>query len=441
MNELEHFQQVIADLLTTAKKQGASATAAVVNASNSLAVDVRMGEVETVEDTTDQGLSLTVYFGQKKGSASTTDLSKNAINECINAACHIAKYTAEDPCAGLADKELMATDIADLDLNHPWDLSVDSAIEQAKECEQAALSYDPKIVNSDGAQMNNSNGLFVYGNSHDFIHGYKSTRQSLSCAVIAEDNGLMQRDYWYSSARHHSDLLKPDFIGQKAAVRTLARLNGRRLSSQTVPVIFQADVASSLLHHFTGAIKGGSIYRKSSFLLDMIDQPIFPSFIQISEDPLKIRGLGSAPFDGEGVATRPSPLITDGILQRYILNSYTARQLSMKTTANAGGVRNLAIQPTAGLSRDALLKQMGRGLLVTELMGHGVNMVTGDYSRGAAGFWVENGEIQYFVEEITIAGNLKDMFQNIVAIADDQETQSSTLTGSWFIDHMAIAGE
>jgi len=442
MQQLDYFQQTISDLLKQAKQQGATAAEAVVNASQGLSVDVRMNSLETIEHTTDQGLSLTVYFGQKKGSASTTDLSPKAIQDSLQAACHIAKYTSEDQYAGLADKELMAQNIADLDLYHPWKLSADKAIELALECESAALNADKRIVNSDGAQVSNGEGLFVYGNSQDFIGGYPTSRQSISCAVIAEQNNQMQRDYWYSSSRHFEDLLKPADIGLQAAERTLARLEGQSLSTRNAPVIFRWDIASSLLRSLIGAISGGNIYRKSSFLLDCVGQPIFPDFVQIKENPLLKKGLSSAPFDNEGVATKAGDLVTDGILQRYVLGSYSARKLNLQTTANAGGVRNLSIAPSQqGLTQQALMQQMGTGLMVTELMGHGLNMVTGDYSRGASGFWVENGEIQYPVEEITIAGNLKDLFANLVAVADDFNGQSSTRTGSWLFENMAIAGE
>ncbi len=442
MLQQERFQQLISDILKQAKQQGASSAEAVVNASQGLSVEIRKQTLETIEHTTDQGISLTVYFGQKKGSASTTDLSPQAIQESIQAACAIAKYTSEDPDAGLADAQLMATDYPDLDLYYPWDITTEDAIELALKCEKAALDADPKITNSDGANLNHSQGLFVYGNSHGFVGGYPSSRQSLSCAVIAEENQQMQRDYGYSTARHYHHLLSPEEIGLKAANKTLARLNARSLKTQNAPVIFHTNIASSLLRSLTGAINGGSIYRKSSFLLDQLGKPIFPEWINISEEPLKIGGLASAPFDNEGVATKNSSLIENGILTRYILSSYSARKLKMQTTANAGGVRNLKIQPSQkGLSQQDLIKQMDRGLLVTELMGHGVNLVTGDYSRGATGFWIENGEIQYPVEEITIAGNLNTLFSQVVAIADDFEGQSSVNTGSWLIESMAIAGQ
>lgn len=433
------LEQLVDELLAEAKRQGASAAEAGVSSDAGLALTVRMGAPETIEHTRDNGLGITVYFDHRKGSASTSDLSPQALRETVEAACNFAKYTSEDPCAGLADGDLMATDLPDLDLYHPWNLPVDEAIELATRCEAAAREADARIVNSEGATLNTHGGLHVYGNSHGFVAGYPSSRHNLSCAVVGKQDDSMQRDYWYTLARLSGELESPESVGRTAAQRTLSRLGARRITTQQVPVIFQADVAVGLLRSFIGAIRGSALYRKASFLLDHLGEPIFPDFVQIHEEPRLSRGLASAAYDNEGVATRNRSYITDGVLQSYVLDSYAARKLGMQTTGNAGGVRNLRIN-SGPLDRAGLLKEMGRGLLVTELMGQGLNMVTGDYSRGASGFWVENGEIQYPVEEITIAGNLKEMFMGLQAVGADVETRSSVQTGSWLIDRMMIAG-
>ncbi len=433
------LEQLVSDLLAEAKKQGASAAEAGVSSDAGLSLTVRMGDVETIEHTRDNGLGITVYFGQSKGSASTSDLSPQAVRDSVKAACNIAKYTTEDACAGLADAQLMAKELPDLDLYHPWDIDVDAAIELGTQCEDAARGLDSRIVNSEGASLNTHAGLHIYGNSHGFVGGYPTSRHSLSCAVISQQAEAMQRDYWYTVGCAAADLEAAEAVGQKAAQRALSRLGARKISTREAPVIFQSDVATSLLRSFTGAIRGAALYRKSSFLLDHLDKKVFPDFVRIHENPRLLRGLGSAAFDGEGVATKAKDLVSDGILKSYILGSYSARKLGMQTTGNAGGVRNLAIDP-GELDRDALLKEMGTGLLVTEMMGHGVNMVTGDYSRGASGFWVEQGEIQYPVEEITIAGNLKQIFQQLLAVGSDEECRGNIRTGSWLIENMTIAG-
>ncbi len=433
------LEQLVSELLAEAKKQGASAAEAGVSSDTGLSLTVRMGDVETIEHTRDNGLGVTVYFGQSKGSASTSDLTPQAVRDTVKAACNIAKYTTEDSCSGLADARLMAKELPDLDLYHPWDIDVDAAIELGKRCEDAARSLDSRIVNSEGASLNTHAGLHVYGNSHGFVGGYPTSRHSLSCTVISQQAEAMQRDYWYTVGRAATDLEPAEHVGQKAARRALGRLGARKISTREAPVIFQSDVATSLLRSFTGAIRGAALYRKSSFLLDHLDKKIFPDFIHIHENPRQLKGLGSAAFDGEGVATKARDLVRDGILKSYILSSYSARKLGMQTTGNAGGVRNLAIDP-GDLSLDALLKKMDKGLLVTEMMGHGVNMVTGDYSRGATGFWIERGEIQYPVEEITIAGNLKQMFQQLLAVGYDEECRGNIRTGSWLIENMTIAG-
>ncbi|MBV2089346.1 MAG: metalloprotease PmbA [Candidatus Thiodiazotropha sp. (ex Ctena orbiculata)] len=434
------LQQSVEELLHEAKRQGASAAEAAVSSDAGLSVTVRLGETETIEHTRDNGLGVTVYFGHRKGSASTSDLSPQAIKETVEAACNFARYTSEDDCAGLADPSLMATELPDLDLYHPWNQSVEEAIELAIRCETAARESDDRIFNSEGATLNSHNGLQVYGNTHGFIGGYPSSRHSLSCAVLGKEGESMQRDYWYTLARKSEQLDRAESVGEMAAKRTVARLNGRRIKTQQAPVLFQADVAVGLLRSFVGAIRGSSLYRKASFLLDQLGKPVFPSFINIHEDPLLSGGLASCAYDSEGVATSRKDFIQNGVLSSYVLDSYAARKLAMQTTGNGGGVRNLRIN-SGDQDRQGLLKSMQRGLLVTELMGQGVNMVTGDYSRGATGFWIENGEIQFPVEEITIAGNMKEMFLGLQEVGSDIETRSSVQTGSWLIDNMMIAGE
>lgn len=434
------MEQLVSDLLAEAVKQGASAAEAGVSSDSGLSVTVRMGEVETVEHTRDNGLGITVYFGQRKGSASTSDLSAQAVRDTVQAACNIARYTTEDEFAGLADAGLMARELPDLDLYHPWDIDVAGATELGQACEDVARNLDPRIVNSEGATLNSHGGLHVYGNSHGFIGGYPSSRHSLSCAVVGQEGEGMQRDYWYTVARSAPDMEAPAEVGRRAAQRTLGRLGARKISTRQAPVIFQADIATSLLRSFTSAIRGSALYRQATFLLDHLDKPVFPEFVRIHENPLLPCGMGSAAFDSEGVATRARDIVSEGVLKGYVLNSYAARKLGMQTTANAGGVRNLAID-SGKQDLDGLLKQMDTGLLITEMMGQGTNLVTGDYSRGAAGFWVEGGEIQYPVEEITIAGNLKEMFRQLLAVGRDEERRGNIRTGSWLIENMTIAGD
>ena len=436
---IEQLEERVADLLAEAKRLGASAADAAVSSSAGLTVTVRLGEVETIEHNRDQGLGVTVYFGRRKGSASTTDLSPAALKETVAKACTIARNTSEDPCAGLADPGLMARDWPDLDLHHPWELTPGQAIDIARDCEAAARDFDPRITNSEGATLNTAEGSFVYGNSHGFMGGYPTTRHTLSCVVMGQEGDSMQRDWWYDTRRAAEELASPEAIGRRAAERAVARLGARKLGTCEAPVIFRADVAPGLLRSLTGAIRGHAQYRESSFLLNALGERIFPDWVRIHEDPLLPRGLASAPFDNEGVATRPRDFVREGVLENYVLDSYSACRLGMQTTGNAGGVRNLAIE-SSGQSLEELLKQMDRGLLVTELMGQGVNPVTGDYSRGAAGFWVENGSIQYPVEEITIAGNLRDIYLDLVAVGSDDEIPGSVRTGSWLIGKMTIAG-
>lgn len=436
---LEDLRQLSADVLQLAQAAGASAAETEVSLGVGQNVSVRLGEVETIEYNRDKGISVTVYFGQRRGHASTSDLSPQALRDTVSAACSIARHTAHDEFCGLADPALLARDIPDLDLYHPWDVSVEQALALAKTCEAAAMAVDARINNSEGAGVSTYEGMFAYANSSGFNAGYPSSRHSLSCSVIAEDGDSMQRDYWYSSARAPSDLEAAEAVGRRAGERTVRRLGGRQVKTAQVPVLFEASVASGLLSHFVSAISGGSLYRKSSFLLDSLGKPIFAPHVQISERPHLLRGQASAPFDNEGVATRERELVTDGVLHGYMLASYSARKLGLTSTGNAGGNHNLILH-SGSLDFDGLLKSMHTGLLVTELLGQGVNLVTGDYSRGAAGFWVENGEIQYPVEELTIAGNLADMFRQIVEVGSDVLVQGSRQTGSILLERMTVAG-
>jgi PmbA protein len=431
---------LVADVLAEARAQGASAAEAAVSLGSGLSVTVRLGEVETLEYHRDRGLGVSVYFGQRKGAASSSDSSPAAIRETVRAACGIARYTAEDPCAGLADPERMAREVPDLDLYHPWALSAEQAIELARACETAARDADARITNSEGASVASHLGLRVYGNTHGFIGGYPSTRHSLSCTVIGQDGGGMQRDYWYTTGRDAAKLESPEAVGARAAERTLRRLGARRITTRTTPVLFAPEAARGLLGHLVAAVRGGALYRKASFLLDRLGEPVFPAHARIHEQPHLPRALGSAPFDHEGVATSARDLVRDGVLQGYVLDSYSARKLGMQTTGNAGGVHNLEIEPGAH-DLAGLIREMGTGLVVTELMGQGVSTVTGDYSRGAAGYWVEGGEIRHPVEEVTIAGNLRDMYRGLLAVGNDTDARGNIRTGSWLIEAMTIAGE
>ena len=437
---LDEIKQMSQDVLKLAKKQGASAAEAEVSLSMGQNVSVRLHEVENIEYNRDKGLSVTVFFGQQKGHASTSDLSLTALQDTVVAACDIAKYTAKDAYCGLADAELMATDVPDLQLHHAWPISVDEAIVMARDCEAAAFAVDKRISNSEGANVSTGEGYFAYSNSHGFTGGYPSSRHGISCSVIAEAGDSMQRDYWYSTARAASDLQSADDIGRIAGERTLRRLHSRKIRTCQVPVLFEAPLASGLIGTLINAISGGSLYRKSSFLLDSLGTKIASPLLNIVEDPHLAKGLASSPFDSEGVATKARQLVKDGVLQGYVLGSYSARKLGMQSTGNAGGNHNLLVQ--SGPNDFAgLLKQMGTGLLVTELLGSGVNAVTGDYSRGVAGFWVENGVIVHAVEEITIAGNMRDMLQAIVGIGSDVLVQGSKQVGSILIERMTVACE
>ncbi len=434
------LQSLVEQMLEYAKMQGATACSAEASEGMGQSVTVRKGEVETIEYNRDKGISVSVYLGQRRGNASTSDFSRQALIDTVDKALAIARFTAEDSYAGLPDADRLATDLPELDLFYPWTQTIEEAIAMAGTCEAAALAVDSRINNSEGASVNTQNSLFVYGNSLGFLAGYPTSRQSLSCAVIAESEQGMQRDYWYSTARRATDLLPAGEVGRIAGERTARRLDARKIKTCQVPVLFEAQVATGLLSHFVSAASGGSLYRKSSFLLDALGQIIFPEWLTISERPHLLRGLASSPFDNEGVATIDREVVRDGLLQGYFLSTYSARKLGMQTTGNAGGNHNLLVGDS-GEDFAGLLQKMGTGLLVTELLGHGINMVTGDYSRGAAGFWVENGELQYPVEEITIAGNLRQMYKNIVAIGTDTETRGSKQTGSILIDGMTVAGD
>jgi len=437
---LDEIKQMSEDVLKVAKQSGASAAEAELSLSIGQNVSVRMGEVEHIEYNRDKGMSVTVYFGKQKGHASTSDLSPQALKDTVAAACNIAKYTAKDEFCGLADADLMAKDVQDLDLNHPWDITVDEAIEIARSCETAALNVDNRITNSEGASVSAGTGFFAYSNSHGFTGGYPSSRHGVSCSVIAESASNMQRDYWYSTARAAEDLQSAIEIGRIAGERTVRRLDARKIKTCQVPVLFEAPLASGLISSLISAISGGNLYRKSSFLLDSLGKQIASPLLNIHEDPHIKKGLASSPFDNEGVATTARQLVKDGVLQGYVLSSYSARKLGMKSTGNAGGNHNLIIQPGSN-DFSGLLKQMGTGLVVTELLGHGMNMVTGDYSRGAAGFWVENGVIVHPVEEITIAGNMAEMLKMITGIGNDVLVQGSKQVGSILLERMTVASD
>ena len=437
--ELDRLAAIAADVIARARGAGASAAEVSASVETGLNVSVRLGEVETVEHTRDRGFSLTVYFGQRKGSASTADLKSESIAATLEHACAIARYTEPDPAAGLADAALMASQFPDLDLWHPWPLSVDDAVELAQRCEAAGLAV-AGIGNSEGASVGSGSALEVYANSHGFIGREHATQHSMSCALIAgNDEDGMQRDYWWDSARARDDLMDVAALGRRGAKRTLARLGARPLATRTCKVLFTPDTARSLLGHLVGAVSGGALYRRASFLLDQLGQSLFPAHVNIIERPRLPRGPASAAFDAEGVATHEHPLIENGVLKRYVLGSYSARKLGLVSTANAGGVRNLILEPGA-LDFAQMLDAMGTGLVVTELMGQGVNTVTGDYSRGAAGYWVERGVIAHPVEEVTIASNLRAMFADIEAVGSDLDARGGLMTPSLLVREMTVAG-
>ena len=433
------LKQHIADVLARATSNGASQAEASASCGSGLSVTVRMRDVETLEYHRDQGLSVTVYFGQRKGSASTSDLAPAVIEEVVDKACSLARYAAEDDCAGLADANRLAHDVPDLDLWHPWGIEPQAAIELATDCEAAALDADSRIGNSEGATLSTHDGCRAYGNSHGFLEAYRSSQHSLSCAVLAQEGGQMERDFEYTVARHPDELNAPALVGREAAQRAVRRLGARKLATTTVPVLYPARLARSLFGHYLGAIAGGSLYRKATFLVDSVGRRVFASRVNFGERPHIVRGLGSAAYDEEGVATTDRELVSGGVVQGYVLGSYYARKLGLESTANAGGVHNVVVADT-GESYADLVAGIDRGMLLTELMGHGINLVTGDYSRGAAGYWIENGELQYPVSEITVAGNLADMFQNILAIGTDTDLRGGVRTGSVLVDGMTIAG-
>jgi PmbA protein len=434
------LKERVEEILTEAKRQGASAAEVSVSEDVGLSVTVRMRELETVEFNHDRGFGITVYVGQRKGSASTSDSSQAAIRETVAAAVNIARHTQPDPCAGLADPERMATDLKDLDLYHPWALDAPAAEALARECEAAGLGFDDRIRNSDGASVSTLRSARVYGNTHGFVGGYVGSRHSLSCVLIAADDAGMQRDYWYSTSRDADRLEAAAALGAEAGRRTVARLSPRRIRTGTFPVAFSPQMAGGLAGHLLGAISGGALYRRASFLLDSLGEEVAASHLCLAEDPHLVGGLGSAAFDGEGVATTAKAFIDRGVVASYILSSYSGRKLSLATTGNAGGVFNLTVSGRTLPTQD-LLREMGTGLLVTDLMGQGVNMVTGDYSRGAAGFWVEGGEIAYPVDEVTIASNLKDMFRGIVCVGDDLDTRGNIRSPTVLIERMTLAGD
>jgi len=434
----EQLPRCAEQVLGLAQQKGATSAELSIGASRGLSVNARMGEVETVEFNQDQSLSLTLYKGQRKGHVSVTDLTDNALEQAVEMALAFAEHTAEDPFAGLASAELMATSWQDPVLYYPKPFDVDQLVGLSLACESVGRQ-DSRITNSDGAGFHAGERTTLYANSHGFQGQLWGTNYSASCVLIAGEGDQMQRDYWYDSQRQWDLLSAPEVIGQKAAERTLMRLNPQKISTRKVPVLFAAEIASGLLGHLMGAISGGSLYRNASFLKDRLGEQLFPEFVSVFEQPHLKGGVASAPYDQEGVATRDNVFVADGVLQQYMLGSYSARKLGLETTANAGGARNLRISST-GENYEQMLNKLGTGLLVTELMGQGVNMVTGDYSRGAAGFWVENGVIQYPVHEITIAGNLQDMFSNIVAVGSDVDTRGNTQTGSVLIEQMSVAG-
>ncbi|MET0292891.1 MAG: metalloprotease PmbA [Steroidobacteraceae bacterium] len=440
-SRIPELKQIIEVALEEARAAGATQAEADVSLQQGLNVTVRLGEVETIEYQRDRGLGITVYFDGAKGSASSAKLTPDAVRDMVAKACAIARYTAKDECAGLADREDLARDIPDLSLAHPWDVTPERAIELARECEAAGTAVDKRLTNSEGASVSSHRGVRVYGNSHGFLAGYPSTSHSISCVLIAQEGDDMQRDYWYSSARDASKLDDVGTIGRRAGQRAVERLGARKMSTRRSPVVFTPELARGFFGHLVAAVRGSSQYRKSSFLLGAAGEAVLPSFVQMQERPHLPGAIASSPFDGEGVATRDRDLVRDGVLTGYVLGTYSARKLGLRTTGNAGGIHNLLVSGGADApGLDALLARMGTGLLVTELMGQGINGVTGDYSRGASGFWIENGVRQYPVQEITIAGNLKQMYRDVIAIGGDIDVQGAIRTGSVLVDGMTIAG-
>ena len=436
----QELRQAVEFALNFAKKAGADAEVSVTKVAG-LSVSSRLEQVENIEFNNDGSLGISVYLGKRKGNASTSDLQTASIQRAVESALAIAKYTSEDECTGLADKEEMAFEVPDLELYHQADISVEQALEMAIKTENAALNADEHIVNSEGASFNSHSGVRVYGNTHGMLQSYLSSRYSLSCSVISAYEDQLERDYEYTISREFEKLQSPEWVGQQAAFKAVDRLNPQKIKTCEVPVIYYNDVATGLVGHLAGAISGGALYRKSSFLLDHLGKQILPEWFAISERPHLLRQLASSAFDSEGVKTQNREIITEGVLQTYLMTSYSARKMGLKTTGHAGGIHNWLVKPNRTGGLDALLKEMGTGLLVTEFLGSAINAVTGEYSRGAAGFWVENGEIQYPVAEITIAGQLQEMFKNIIAVADDVEHRSNIQTGSILIEKMKVSGE
>lgn len=437
---LENARAIIDKALSRSRALGANSAEADISTGGGLSVNVRMGQVETIEHQRDKSLGITVYMGKRKGSASTTDFSAKAVEATVNAACTIAGNASEDDCAGLIDPEFLAKQVPDLDLCHRWDISPQEAIELAIECEDAARQTDQRLTNSDGALVSTYTGSHLYGNTNHFVNGWDWSSHNIDCAVIAEENGKMQRDGWYTKARDQRDLDNVKTVGEEAARRTLSRLNARKLSTRSAPVIFEAPVARGLFSALITAISGGALYRRASFLLDKLGEQVFAPQVQIEEQPHLLKQLGSAPFDNDGMATRRKQLVRDGVLESYVLSAYSARKLGLPPTGNAGGVHNLMVQ-VSEQDLEALIRQMDTGFLITDMIGFGVNQITGDYSRGASGFWIERGELQYPVEEVTVAANLADMFKQIVGISNDVDNRGNIKTGSVLIENMTIAGE
>jgi len=434
------LRQIVEMVIAEARKQGVDQAETVASHDIGLSATARLGDVESLEYTNDRGMGITVYKGQRKGSASTSDFRPAALREAVEKACSFANYTAVDECSGLAEEELMASgDLPDLDLRHDWNLTADKAIEMAVACEDAARSFDSRITNSEGATVSSNNGARAYGNTHGFLQSLAKTSHSVSCIVVGDADGGMQRDYWFSAARDANDLESVQQIGEKAARRTVNRLGSRKIETTQAPILFAPEIARGFIGHAIGAIAGGAQYRHSSFLLDAAGEQVFPKFIQIQERPHIPKGMASAAFDAEGVATSNRDIVTDGVIQGYVMGSYSARRLGLKTTANAGGTHNLVVSANA-TDQAEIIAGMKRGLLVQELIGQGVNGVTGDYSRGAVGYWIEDGEIVFPVHEVTIAGNLRDLYQRIAAVGKDQDIRGGIRCGSILVDEMTIAG-
>ncbi len=440
LSKTVNLQSIAEEVLALAKANGASAAEVDCTIGKGFTATVRMGEVDSVEYENNRAVDVTVYYDDRKGSITTTDIRGQALQAAVQAACDIARYTEEDICNGLADKDLMAKEQPDLQLYFPWQLTAKQGVELALTCEQQARSYDKRITNSDSVAVTNYEVQSVYANSWGFIGGAAASRHEISCVLIAEEKGKMERDYYYSAARDPKDLWTTETVAHEAARRTVSRLGSQKLKTTKAPVLFSPEVARQLIRNFMAAISGANLYRESSFLLNCLGQQIFSPIVRLHEQPYRLKGWGSAAYDAEGVVTQAKDFVTEGVLQSYCLDSYAARRLAMKSTANAGGAHNLFLEQ-GSKSQAELISSMGRGLLVTDLMGQGVNLLTGDYSRGAAGFWVEHGEIQFPVAEVTIAGNLADMFQHIIAIGNDVDIRSDIQTGSILIEEMTLAGQ